>query len=263
MNDKRNYFKIGSFVLIGLSLIIFALLIFGSHKLFERIVYVETYSEESVQGISEGTLVKYRGLKIGYVEQLALINEIYNINETKTTAEMHNRSIYIKIAITSKLFTDLGNEQLKKFIADEIAHGLRFKIIAQGVTGTSYLELNYIDPKSSNLHAVTWEPKYLYIPSVTSTLTKISENAQTIINKIKNIDFEKIATNINNLTLVLTQAAIKTNDSLNQINSPLEETMRNAKIISDNLRLISNQLKLNPSSMVFGKSPPVLDPSKL
>lgn len=263
MNDKRNYFKIGSFVLIGLSLIIFTLLIFGSHKLFEPTVYVETYFEESVQGISEGSPVKYRGIKIGYVKQIDFTNEIYDAKETLANTAMHNRSIYIRIAITSKLFTDLANEQLKKFIAEEVVHGLRFKITAQGVTGTSYLELNYINPKTSASYEVTWKPYDLYIPSATSTLTQLSESAQYIMNEIKDIDFKKIFNDINVLTLALTKTATKTDSSLSQINNPLEATLQNAKIISDNLRLISNQLKLNPSSMIFGKSPPALDPSKL
>jgi len=263
MNDKRNYFKIGSFVLIGLSLIIFALLIFGSHKLFEPTVYVETYFEESVQGMSEGTPVKYRGLKIGYVKKIDFTNEVYDTKETQASTEMHNRSIYIKVAITSKLFTDLTGEQLKKFVAEEVSRGLRFKITAQGVTGTSYLELNYIDPKTSVSYATTWKPHDLYIPSATSTLTRLSESAQYIMNEIKDIDFKKIFNDINILTLTLTKAAAKTDNSLSQLNHPLEATLQNAKIISDNLRSISNQLKMNPSSMVFGKSPPALDPSKL
>lgn len=263
MNDKRNYFKIGSFVLIGLSLIVFALLIFGSHKLFEPTIYVETYFEESVQGVSAGTPVKYRGLKIGYVKKIEFTNEIYDAKEIQTDTEMHNRSIYIRIAITSRLFTDLTNEQLKKFIAEEVAHGLRFKITAQGVTGNSYLELNYIDPKTSTSYAITWQPHDLYIPSATSTLTKLSESAQYIMNEIKDIDFKKIFNDINTLTLALTKTAAKTDTSLSQINNPLGATIQNAKIISDNLRLISSQLKLNPSSMVFGKSPPTLNPSKL
>lgn len=271
MNDKRNYFKIGSFVLIGLGLIIFALLIFGSHKMFEPTVYVETYFEESVQGMSEGTPVKYRGLKIGYVKQIAFASEIYGDKEVKIDAKMHNRSIYIRVAITSKLFTDLTDSQLKDFIHREVAQGLRFKITAQGITGTSYLELNYIDPKTSTnvnpktstSYVITWKPHDIFIPSATSTLTQLSESVQYIMNEIKDIDFKKILNNVNELTLTLTKTAAKTDTSLSQINNPLEATMQNAKIISDNLRLISNQLKLNPSSMVFGKSPPALDPSKL
>lgn len=263
MNDKKNYFKIGSFVLVGLGLIIFALLVFGSHKIFEPTVYIETYFEESVQGMSEGTPVKYRGLKIGYIKRMAFANEIYDSKEIKDSNIMHNRSIYIQVAITSKLFTDLTKEQLKEFINREVKHGLRFKIIAQGVTGTSYLELNYIDPKNSTSYAVTWQPHDLYIPSVTSTLTQLSESLQYIMNEIKDINFKEILNNINTLTLTLTKTATSTSSSLSQINTPLEATMQNAKIISDNLRLISNQLKLNPSSMIFGKSPPTLEPSKL
>jgi hypothetical protein len=39
--------------------------------------------------------------------------------------------------------------------------------------------------------------------------------------------------------------------------------MQNFEIISNNLRTLSEQLKINPSSMLFGEPPPILDPSKL
>jgi ABC-type transporter Mla subunit MlaD len=105
-NTEISYFKIGTFVLVGLGLIVFALLVFSSGKLFQRIVYVETYFEESIQGISEGAPVKYRGLQIGYVKEIAFTNEIYPSHED-FGVKIHNRSIYVKIAITSRLFTEL------------------------------------------------------------------------------------------------------------------------------------------------------------
>ncbi|EKE01525.1 MAG: hypothetical protein ACD_21C00107G0003 [uncultured bacterium] len=264
MNNSNDisYFKIGTFVLVGMGLIIFALLAFGSSKLFQPIVYIETYFEESIQGISEGTPVKYRGLQIGYIKDIAFTNEIYK-NLKDSDAEMHNRSIYVKIAITSKLFTQLTKSMFLVLLTKEVEQGLRVKLVAQGLTGLSYLELNYVDPKSSPPLTINWRPKDFYIPSVPSTLTRLSENAQYIMNELKDINFKKVFQDINQLTVSLSQVATKTDYSLSQVNGPLAATLQNFKIISNNLRTITEQLKLNPSSMVFGKSPPPLDPSKL
>lgn len=262
MSDDTSYFKIGSFVLVGLGLIVFALLIFGSSKLFQPVVYIETYFEESIQGISEGTPVKYRGLQIGYVKKIAFTSEIYGDDNNGTDIKMHNRSIYVRIAITSKLFTQLSSSEAQQFLSGEVAQGLRVKLVAQGITGVSYLELNYVDPIPP-FSPVPWHTNDFYMPSVTSTLTRLSENAQYIMNELKDVNFKKIFQDFNLLTVALAQVASKTDNSLSQINNPLIVTMQNFKVISNNLRMLSEQLKLNPSSMVFGKPPPPLDPSKL
>lgn len=248
-NRNINYFKIGIFVLVGIGLIIFALLIFGSSKLFQPVVYVETYFEESIQGISEGTPVKYRGLQIGYVKKIAFAGEVYD-------DKLQNRSIYVKIAITTKLFTRLTTDQLKAFLSREVVQGLRVKLVTQGLTGTSYLELNYADPASGAPTAIIWQPHDFYIPSATSTLTRLSENVQEVVQELKDVDFKALFDNINLSAISLAKLANTTDNFLNQINNSLVATMQN-------LRVISGQLKLNPSSMVFGKPPPPLDPSKL
>ncbi|MEI8055012.1 MAG: MlaD family protein [bacterium] len=255
MSDDTSYFKIGSFVLVGLGLIIFALLIFGSGKLFQPVVYVETYFEESIQGITEGTPVKYRGLQIGYVKKIAFTSEIYEDDHKDSDMEMHNRSIYVRIAITSKLFTQLSNDEVRQLFSKEVAQGLRVKLVAQGLTGVSYLELNYIDPIPP-VHPITWRTNDFYIPSVTSTLTRLSESAQYIMNELKDVNFKKIFQDINSLTISFAQVT-------SRINNPLTIIMQNLKVASSNLRMLSEQLKLNPSSMVFGSPPPPLDPSKL
>ena len=262
-NRDISYFKIGSFVLVGLGLIIFALLIFGSSKLFQPVVYVETYFNESIQGISEGTPVKYRGLQIGYVKKITFTGEVYDNDRINPDIKIHDRSIYVRIAITSKLFTQLSNEECRQFLSHEVEQGLRAKLVAQGLTGTSFLELNYVDPKTSPVAPISWQPRDFYIPSVTSTLTKLSENAQYIMNELKDINFKKLFEDFNLLAVSLTRAATKTDNSLSQINNPLIVTMQNLKIISNNLRVLTEQLKINPSIMVFGKPPSPLDPSKL
>lgn len=261
-NDENRYFKIGAFVLVGIGLIIFALLVFGSSKLLEPIVYVETYFEESIQGISDGTPVKYRGLQIGYVKEIAFTTEIYH-NHENLSKKMHARSIYVKIAITSKLFTELTEEELEQFLSKEINNGLRVRLITQGLTGTSFLGFDYVDPRINPIPQLAWKPKYFYVPSVTSTLTRLSENTQYILNELKDIDFKKIFSDLNTLTLTMDRVTGKTENLLDQIDYPLDRIIQNLNIISDNLLMVTNRVKLKPSEVIFSSYPPPLDPGKL
>lgn len=261
-NNEISYFKIGTFVLIGLGMMIFALLVFSSGKLFQPIIYVETYFDESIQGISEGTPVKYRGLQIGYIDNIAFADEIYP-NLENLGAKIYSRSIYVKIAITSKLFTRLPGIKARKLLTDEVEHGLRVKLVSQGLTGISYLEFNYVDPTSNPIPSLTWAPKYVYVPSVPSTLTRLSENAQYVMNELKDVNFKKLFSDLNELTASFSQVLVKTESSLNQINNPLVTVLQNFKTISDNLKTISEQLKVNPSALTFGKPPPPLNLNKI
>ncbi|MDR1057321.1 MAG: MlaD family protein [Coxiellaceae bacterium] len=262
--NETNYFRIGIFVLVGITLIVFALLVFGSRKLLEPIVYVETYFEESVQGISEGTPVKYRGLQIGYITDIAFSSEIYReIVAQPSSEQMHARSIYVRIAITSKLFTQLKSEALKAFLTSEIVNGLRIRIITQGLTGTSYLELDYVDPKTNPMIPVAWQPQVFYIPSVTSNLTKLSENARYIMNELKDINFKRLFLHIDTLVVSLNRLTNRTENLLDYIDNPLIELIKELKIVTSNIGEVSRRIKLRPSEIIFGSSPPPLDPNKL
>lgn len=262
-NSEISYFKIGLFFFIGLSLVVIALLLFGSNKLFQKTVYIETYFEESVQGIAEGYPVKYRGLQIGYVKKIALTSEIYPQPNNGLSNQIHSRSIYVLLALTSKMFTHLSENEFKQLLQEQINAGLRVKITPQGITGTTYLELNYVDPKTNQVPLLAWNPKYLYIPSAPGTLTQLSDNLQHLFSELKDVDFKHLFENLNTLLTSLNQVSVKTDQLVGNVNKPVEQTLRNFQDVSENLRTLSQQLKLYPSQILFSGAPAPIDPSKL
>lgn len=261
-NLEANYFKIGFFVLTGIIIIILAILAFGSSKLLRPTVYIETYFDESVQGISEGSPVKYRGLQIGYVKDIAFTSEVYHKQEIRISG-LNDRSIYVKIAITSKLFTHMNKKQLAHFFADEIASGLRVKLEAQGLTGITYLEFNYVDPKTNPLPKLSWQPNNIFVPAATSMLSILSNSVQNLFLKLNDIDFKELITNLSRASNSLAQFSHKGENFFDQNNQPLEMALWNLKNITDNLRVTSEQLNFHPSEIIFGKEPPAFDPNKL
>jgi ABC-type transporter Mla subunit MlaD len=261
-SSENNYFKIGIFVLIGLALIVLGLLSFGSDKLFQPTAYIETYFDESVQGISEGTPVKYRGLQIGYVKEISFVSEKYSAHG-RSVARLQHRSIYVKIAVTSKMFTSLSKEALNDLLTNEVAAGLRIKLVPQGLTGTSFLELNYEEGKASAPRQLFWEPENFYVPSSTSTLTQLTDNIQVILEDLRQVDFKKIFATVENLSLSVNHVTEKFDSQITRLDEPLNKTMTNFKSLSDNLRTLTEQIKLYPSQIIFGGAPPPLNPEKL
>jgi ABC-type transporter Mla subunit MlaD len=93
----------------------------------------------------------------------------------------------------------------------EIERGLRIRLAPQGITGTSYLEIDYVDPAPPIL-PTDWTPDNVYIPSAPSTVTALINSASEIMDRLHKLDIEKTLANLNTL-LVTTNARIDAIDT--------------------------------------------------
>jgi paraquat-inducible protein B len=80
----------------------------------------------------------------------------------------------------------------------EVERGLRVRLAPQGITGTSYLEIDYVDPPPP-LITIYWVPQNIYIPSARSTVTQFVSAAQEIIDRLHKLDIEATLSNLNRL----------------------------------------------------------------
>src|SRR5262249_49441993 len=87
----------------------------------------------------------------------------------------------------------------ERHLAKEIEHGLRARLTSQGVTGTSYVEIDYLDPARYPPLPIDWNPEHPYIPSAPSALSRIVSSAEDVFAQLEKIDFEKIASSADNL----------------------------------------------------------------
>src|SRR4029078_12992908 len=70
MSLKANYFKLGLFVVGAVVAGVIVLLVIGSGRWFQPRLSIETYFNESVQGLDVGSKLKYRGVVIGEVKSI-------------------------------------------------------------------------------------------------------------------------------------------------------------------------------------------------
>jgi len=261
--DKQtSYLRIGSFVVTGIILFVVAILVLGSGMLFKRVIYVETYFNESVQGLAEGSAVKYLGMEIGHVVEINTVDSVYKMQKNVQN-RIHRQYIYVKMAISPNFFIGLSKAEIKKRLNKEIAAGLRVKLAPQGLTGNVYAELDFLDPKTHKVLPIYWQPKNLYIPSTTSTLTYFTDNAQYLLNELKTIDFKKLFDSMQQLVDGSSQVLYQTNRLLGQTSEQTIDIVDNMRGVTENLNALTEQAKVFPSHMFFGKPPPKLDPGKL
>lgn len=197
MSAKANYFKLGLFIIVAVVLGIGAVLVLGANKLFQEKFIIETYLDQSVQGIEVGSKVKYRGVPIGNIRRISFTGNHYTAPD-KVHPTKHSY-VLLEIELTSIPFTGMTVETISQELPKEVKHGLRARLTSQGVTGTSYLEIDYLDPEKYPPLPIDWEPQRPYIPSAQSVFSRIVSSAEDVFNQLQSIDFIKIATGVERL----------------------------------------------------------------
>jgi len=258
---EADYFRIGVFVILGIVLIIVAILAFSSTGLFEKRILIETYFNESVQGLSVGSPVKYRGIDIGEVKEIKLISGVYHLPADQMNSE-YGRYVYVLMSLHSDFLPGVPSGQLSHVLQGDVGRGLRVKMALQGLTGGVYLELNFVNPSNNPKLPIIWKPDHLYIPSSLSTFTRLTDSISSILNGLKDVDFKKLFNNMQGF-VGRSESLVTTMDEILRLNqTSISATLDNSRVISANLRDISGTISSNPSSILFSR-PPVVDPGKL
>ena len=92
MSLKANYFKLGLFVIGAIAAGIIVLIIIGSGRWFQKRITIETYFNESVQGLDIGSKLKYRGVAIGEVTRIG-----FTYNKYQLDRPMAERARYVLV----------------------------------------------------------------------------------------------------------------------------------------------------------------------
>jgi phospholipid/cholesterol/gamma-HCH transport system substrate-binding protein len=191
-----SYFKIGIFVISALAVGIAGVIILGVGALFQKQVLVETYIDESVQGLDIGSPVKFRGVQVGKVEQITLTSVQY---------PTRRRYVLVRAGLYPSMFQYPLVDVSDPGFMGEIEKGLRVRLAAQGLTGTAYLEADYLDPARHPPLPIDWQPTYPYIPSARSTITRLTESIDTILRNLESIDIQRLTTVMESSLMAVTK----------------------------------------------------------
>jgi phospholipid/cholesterol/gamma-HCH transport system substrate-binding protein/paraquat-inducible protein B len=193
--EKASYFKIGLFIIVGTIIGAIGVVALGVGTIFQKKVLVETYIDESVQGLDVGSSVKFRGVQVGKVEAISLTSAEY---PTK------RRYVLVRIGLTTKIF--LADAGSPSFLA-EVDKGLRVRLASQGVTGAAYIEADYQDPARNPPLEIDWQPYYPYVPSSRSRITQLSESVEKILRSVEDIDVGRLVDGLEKSLLTITKVA--------------------------------------------------------
>lgn len=192
---SRLYLRVGALIVAGAALMVGFVLFLTAGRFGEQGVIFETYLRESVQGLEIGSGVRYRGVAIGRITEISLAGAEYGQGQA-TAFTGAFQLVVVRYAVD---MTKVGPVPEHAVAMDM---GLRTRLASQGLTGLSYLELDFVDSaRGQPMPELPWTPRYSFIPSTPSTITAVTSAAEAFIERIGRLDIEGL---VNGATLLIT-----------------------------------------------------------
>lgn len=208
MDEKTRRLRTGSFVVAGLILVLLILFFLGGRDLFAHKITVVTTFSESVQGLSRGSAVKFRGAPIGTVSDISI--------------HFASNMVQVEMEIDVASFSDNEDELRSKFLYAVREKGLRCRLEHQGITGLKFIDFDYFggtsagSPKGLSSKAAD----AIEVPSVPSTFQDVLGTITKSLDRLGKIDIDGISSDIartvSEISDILADPAIRS--AINRIN---------------------------------------------
>ena len=192
MNKRISPAMIGAFVLGAVALIVIAILVFGSGRLFRQTRNFVLYFDTSVNGLRIGAPVKVKGVEIGSVKDIRLlVGEGTGGDKIPVIIEIDLKKLIQRGAAVA---AD-DPEAMHRAIVDR---GIRGQLDMESlVTGLLYVALDFFPGTPINL---VQKPggKYDYpeIPTLPTSLEQAKGALTRVISKLEEIDFKELGANL-------------------------------------------------------------------
>lgn len=191
MSRPANPTLVGIFALVAAFLGMGTIIFVASGKLFRAEETVIVYFGESVNGLTVGSPVKFKGVPIGEVKDIRMS---YNQMQDPGTAYI---PVFINLNLSKmgrKSDELIGLDNLDpQLFEQEIRSGLRAKLnLLSFITGQLYVELDYFEAPNSHyvLHQI--DPEYKEIPSLPSDMEELGATATDILAQFATVDIKQM-----------------------------------------------------------------------
>jgi paraquat-inducible protein B len=196
MNKKISPALIGAFVLGATALIVIAILVFGSGRLFRNTREFVLYFDGSVNGLRVGAPVKIKGVEIGSVKDIRLqLDQGAELNKIPVIVEIDLEKLTSRGSVRAAAAA-MDRKTLQKVVVDR---GLRGQLEMESlVTGLLYVSFDFFPGTPINLvQKANADNKYPEIPTVPTAFQQAKDAVTQIVNKLEEIDFKTIVASLN------------------------------------------------------------------
>jgi phospholipid/cholesterol/gamma-HCH transport system substrate-binding protein len=158
----RRFFIVGLFVTVSFLLLAAVIIWIGASKFFQQGEMYVTFFGESVQGLNKDSEVKYQGVKVGLVEEIAIAPD--------------NKTVAVYMIINLK---------------DDLTEKVVAQLTMTGITGLMFVNLEPRKPGEPDLSPkIEFATEYPVIPSKPSDISQIISGIREAVDEIKRADID-------------------------------------------------------------------------
>ncbi len=235
MSANPNTFKIGLFTLVALGLLVAGVLAFGAKSYFVPKTKFETAIAGEVAGLSVGSSVQLRGVPIGHVSRITFAWNVY--------PQSKSGFIVVEFEVDGNLLPLPRGMDMATVLQQATEKGLRAIVKGQGITGTSILALEKLDPDSNPPPTIDYTPRYYYVPSAPGQFTRMLESIEKSLDNLQHVDLAGIGNGVTNALGATTRLV----NELNLVNLQIISTNANAVLVQ--AKALVTNLQENVQSM--------------
>ncbi len=239
--NRANYSRIGLVLVAALAAATATLVYLGGAGNGKEELVAETYCDTAVSGLSKGSSVNFRGVKIGEVKDITFVwREYPEANDEDA------RQVLIVLSLDARMMFTRRDSSPEEAMRRYVEHGLRATVVSSGITGLSHIELNY--PKiAAAPRRISWHPNGVCIPPAPSILDSFSDAATRLVNQLNDIDVRGAWSNVTELSENTARLTENANAFLEAQKNVVGNILDQVEQAGNSLRLMADEIKENPS----------------
>jgi paraquat-inducible protein B len=188
MNKRVSPALIGGFVVSGIVLSVAAVIVFGSGRAFDDTRSYVSFFPGSVNGLTVGSNVSFRGVPIGTVSEVLLAMPF---DSDDMGEDMRIPVVFeIDLAVVAErgVTTDLGDDERMLILLER---GMSARLDTESLlTGRLYVSLDFRPDTERFVEG--GQTEYQEIPTVRSPMAEVGNQLQSLADKFVDMDVEEV-----------------------------------------------------------------------
>lgn len=257
-DNHASYGRIGFTVFLGAIALAIALIYIAGIGDRGNEVFVETYYDHPVSGLSVGSAVNFRGVKIGEVREISFAGSVYGGFNLSTS---DYQRVIIVMALDGRRLQIGTSSEMEEVIRNFVSAGIRATIASNAVTGMSRVEFN-IPPNPAPAAELAWVPRHVLIPPQPSLMENLSLSLTRTLNTFNRMDLDGAWSNISSIASSSAKLTKEVSDFVTAEKMALASIFRNVGDASQSVSSLAEKLKNNPSLLLRKDDPEPLPETK-
>ena len=185
---NTNHWKLGLFVVVSFVMMLAVFAFVGASSMKKQGVRYVSFFDESVQGLEVGAAVKYRGVTVGTVIEIAVAPDRRHVQVVSE----------LGVEVLDSLGLSFGkNDGARMHIPRE----LRVQLASTGLTGLKFVLIDFFDPERYPPPELPFPVPVNYIPTAPSLMKNLEDSVTRTAHRLPELadDMGLVLKKVNNL----------------------------------------------------------------